>query len=180
MPEIDPCNSCSNISNTLIKYSLRSLLEIHPNVFMTHPNTIEIQIHKVASKSYFLLTGGKSGHHYCCHEYNNAADSSSFKSPNSQSNNPQYSQDSQHPSGVAEHCCNFQHIVQLQDGTTRSVLCSNLKLAPIRLRNQFSTCHQIGNGSCVNINSTTTATTMCHNNSEQCNSKVYSGPERII
>ena len=38
------------------------------------------------------------------------------------------------------HCCNFQHIVQLQDGTSHSVLCSDLRMSsphPIlmRLRN---------------------------------------------
>ena len=68
-----------------------------------------------------------------------------------------------------QNCCNFQHIVQLQDGTAHNVLCSNLNLAPIRLRNQLKnvTCQTMGNGSCVSAQQTTTEST-------------HTGPERII
>lgn len=130
----------------------------------------------------FVSGGAKHSHHgYCCsHEYN----LSSSAETRSQ-HHPSYKDSGPAASGASDHCCNFQHIVQLQDGTTRSVLCSNLKMTPLRLRNQLSTCHQMGNGSCVNINSTTTTTTMqCHTNTAanngKENTKVYSGPERII
>ena len=73
-----------------------------------------------------------------------------------------------------KHCCNFQHIVQLQDGTTRSVLCSNLNLA--RLRHQLTTC-QVGNGSCLMKQQTNS----CHSaTTTERSTKEFSGPERII
>ena len=73
-----------------------------------------------------------------------------------------------------KHCCNFQHIVQLQDGTTRSVLCSNLNLA--RMRHQLTTC-QVGNGSCLMKQQTNS----CHSaTTTERSTKEFSGPERII
>lgn len=78
------------------------------------------------------------------------------------------------------YCCNFQHIVQLQDGTAQNVLCSNLNLPPLRLRNQLKhvTCQTMGNGSCVSAQQTTTnsANTECISAATAGNT----GPERII
>ena len=99
------------------------------------------------------------------------------------------------------HCCNFQHIVQLQDGTTRSVLCSNLKMAPhpgaLRLRNQLinaKPCHpgtavppstgaggSMGNGcGAALLNSGHNSSSATASTTESVLNKMYSGPERII
>ena len=99
---------------------------------------------------------------------------------------------SQHgnPHGHNHQCCNFQHIVQLQDGGTAQnvVLCSNTTTPRLRNVNKHgggggnvnkhkTTCQKtlMGNGSCVSatqqlpINESSTTTTVGH-----------TGPERII
>ena len=130
--------------------------------------------------------GSNPHHHHCCHESNG--------SHYNGSNERQYSSSTTHLNSNDSKCCNFQHIVQLQDGTTRSVLCSNLKMAPLRLRSQLTSC-PIGNGSCGNPNTTITTTAnqnTCNNSSSAINTtvstsggsvtdnKMYTGPERII
>ena len=94
---------------------------------------------------------------------------------------------SQHPHHYQ--CCNFQHIVQLQDGGTAQnvVLCSNTTTPRLRNVNKHggggnvnkhkTTCQKtlMGNGSCVSatqqlpITESSTTTTAGH-----------TGPERII
>lgn len=117
----------------------------------------------------------------------------------------QSSQNSHHNAssqGQNHHCCNFHHIVQLQDGSTRSVLCSNLKMAPphptLRLRNQLinaKPCPQgtpqgtltsasgdpMGNGcGAVLQNSGHNSSSATASTTESVLNKMYSGPERII
>ena len=116
--------------------------------------------------------GSRYNGHQCCHQHDYQIASEAAAKDSFEVTNPTPAQ-----------CCNFQHIVQLQDGTTRSVLCSNLNLAPVRLRSHVTKC-QMGNGSCAVIGQQKANT--CHNTSSnaatatESGNKMYSGPERII
>ena len=85
-------------------------------------------------------------------------------------------------------CCNFQHIVQLQDGGTAQnvVLCSNTTTPRLRKVNKHggggnvnkhkTTCQKtlMGNGSCVSATQQLPIT-------ESSNTTIgHTGPERII
>ena len=105
-----------------------------------------------------------------------------------------------HHTHEQHHCCNFHHIVQLQDGSTRSVLCSNLKMAPphpaLRSRNQVinakpclpggtlksASGDSMGNGGCgaALLNSGHNSSSATASTTESVLNKMYSGPERII
>ena len=94
---------------------------------------------------------------------------------------------SQHPHHYQ--CCNFQHIVQLQDGGTAQnvVLCSNTTTPRLRNVNKHgggggnvnkhkTTCQKtlMGNGSCVSATQQLPIT-------ESSNTTIgHTGPERII
>lgn len=135
--------------------------------------------HPTTSQSVVATSGGASHHHCGCSHYSPSEfqvinSASSVKNDISQ-NSPFNTSNFQNAEmSDIKHCCNFQHIVQLQDGTTRSVLCSNLNLA--RMRHQLTTC-QVGNGSCLMKQQTNS----CHSaTTTERNAKEYSGPERII
>jgi hypothetical protein len=93
--------------------------------------------------------------------------------------------------------CNFHHIVQLQDGTTRSVLCTNLNLTPTQLRNELTfgvrhtTCASVtGNGSCGQQQQQhhhhhqqqqqQQNNSLNHIQHSESSNKGFTGPERII
>ena len=88
------------------------------------------------------------------------------------------------------HCCNFQHIVQLQDGTSHSVLCSNLRMSsphPIlmRLRNRNDNVDSvIANDIRANAvtlsNSRHNSSSVTPSPTESVINKMCSGKERII
>lgn len=144
--------------------------EIH-----SHQHAGHQALHHSTATNVVAATPGGASHHHCgCSHYSPSEFQVINKTDNSHQNSPYFQNTTNAEMSDIKHCCNFQHIVQLQDGTTRSVLCSNLNLA--RMRHQLTSC-QVGNGSCLMKQPTNS----CHSaTTTERSTKEFSGPERII